>query len=244
MAKELKFYHPEFEQVVRHELLISDRAITDEDALNVFDLDCSNFTFDSRDYEALSAFKNLDYLTINTRADELDFLKALPLLEELNLETWGGNNMVDFNRFSHLEHLRVLCVSGGDISDIDYKNLEGLVNLKKLEGLTIHEFGSVDLHPLRSMPWLKGLYCGYANEVFDIEAIATLSNLEALTLIDVKMDNLDFLDNFPDSLVIELCGLKMKTDVDYNKLSRFIEGEFDELEDSQYVYLRSIGKAY
>ena len=244
MAKELKFYHPEFEQVVRHELLISDRSITDEDALNVFDLDCSNFTFDSRDYEALSAFKNLDYLTINTRADELDFLKALPLLEELNLETWGGNNTVDFNHFSHLIHLRELFVSGGDVSSIDYKNLEGLVTLKKLESLTLHEFGTVDLHPLRSIPWLKGLYCGYANEVFDIEAIATLSNLEALTLIDVKMDNLDFLDNFPDSLVIELCGLKMKTDVDYNKLSRFIEGEFDELEDSHYVYLRSIGKAY
>ena len=33
MSKELKFYHPEFEQVVRQELLISDRAITNEDAL-------------------------------------------------------------------------------------------------------------------------------------------------------------------------------------------------------------------
>ena len=31
MSKELKFYHPEFEQVVRQELLISDRAITNED---------------------------------------------------------------------------------------------------------------------------------------------------------------------------------------------------------------------
>ena len=231
MAKELKFYHPEFEQVVRQELLISDRAITDEDALNVFDLDCSNFTFDSRDYEALSAFKNLDWLTINTRADELDFLKALPLLEELNLETWGGNNTVDFNHFSHLAHLRELFVSGGDVSSIDYKNLEGLTKLEKLESLTLHEFGTVDLRPLRSMPWLKGLYCGYANEVFDIEAIATLSNLEALTLIDVEMDNLEFLDSFPDSLVIELCGLRVKKGIDHSKLARFVEGEFEEIED-------------
>ena len=244
MAKELIFYHPEFEKVVRHELLISDRAITDEDALNVFDLDCSDFTFDSRDYDALSAFKNLDWLTINTRADELDFLKELPLLEELNLETWGGNNSVDFNCFSHLVHLRELFVSGGDVSSIDYKNLEGLAELKNLESLTLHEFGTVDLRPLRRIPWLNGLYCGYANEVYDIDAIAELSNLEGLTLIDVEMDNLDFLDNFPDSLVIELCGLKIKSDVDYNKLSRFIEGEFDELEDSHYVYLKSIGKAY
>ena len=231
MAKELIFYHPEFEQVVRHELLISDRVITDEDALKVFDLDCSNFTFDSRDYEALFAFENLDYLTINTRADELDFLKKLPLLEELNLETWGGNNMVDFNHFSHLEHLRELCVSGGDISDIDYKNLDGLVKLKKLEGLTLHEFGSVDLRPLRRMPWLKGLCCGYANEVYDIDAIAELCNLEALTLIDVEMDNLDFLDKFPDSLIIELCGLRVKQGIDRSKLSRFTEGDFYEIED-------------
>ena len=231
MAKELKFYHPEFEQVVRHELLISDRAITDEDALNVFDLDCSNFTFDSRDYEALSAFKNLDYLTINTRADELDFLKALPLLEELNLETWGGNNTVDFNHFSHLIHLRELFVSGGDVSSIDYKNLEGLATLKKLESLTLHEFGTVDLRPLRSMPWLKGFYCGYANDVFDIEAIATLSNLETLTLIDVEMDSLDFLESFPDTIVIELCGLRVKKGIDHSKLSRFVEGDFEEIED-------------
>ena len=231
MNKELIFYHPEFEQVVRHELLISDRAITEEDALNVFDLDCSNFTFDSRDYDALSAFKNLDWLTINTRANELGFLKELPLLEILYLETWGGNNSVDFNCFSNLVHLRELFVSGGDVSSIDYKNLEGLAGLKNLEILTLHEFGTVNLCPLRKTPWLKGLYCGYANEVYDIDAIAELCNLEALTLIDVGMDNLDFLDKFPDSLIIELCGLRVKQGIDRSKLSRFTEGDFDEIED-------------
>ena len=231
MAKELVFYHHEFEQIVRQELLISDRAITDEDALKVFDLDCSNFTFDSRDYDALSAFKNLDRLVINTRADELDFLKELPLLEELNLETWGGDNTVDFNCFSHLAHLRELFVSGGDVSSIDYKNLEGLTGLKNLETLTLHEFGTVDLRPLRKMPWLKGLYCGYANEVYDIDDIAELCYLEGLTLIDVEIDNLDFLDKFPDSLIIELCGLRVKQGVDYNKLSRFTESDFDEIDD-------------
>ena len=230
MAKELKFYHREFEMVVREELLIKDRPITDEDALNVFDLDFSNFTFDSRDYEALSAFKNLDWLVINTRADDLSFLRDLPLLEELVLETWGGNNAVDFTCFSHLEHLRELTVSGGDVSSIDFKNLEALHSLKNLTSLTLHEFGTVDLRPLRSMPWLTGLYCGYANEVYDIEAIATLPHLEALTLIDIEMDNLDFLDVFPDSLVICMTGLKVRQGVNYDKLKRFYEGDFDELE--------------
>ena len=231
MAKELKFYHPEFEQAVRCELLISDRVITDEDALKAFDLDCSDFTFDIRDHEALSAFKNLDWLSINTRSDELGFLKELPLLEELYLETWGDNNTVDFNHFSHLTHLRDLSVSGGDISSIEYKNLDGLIALKKLESLTLHEFGSVDLRPLRSMPWLKGFYCGYANEIHDINAIGALPNLEALTLIDVEMDNLDFLDSFPDSLVVGLCKLRVKKGMDHSKLARFVEGEFEAIED-------------
>ena len=229
MAKELKFYHPEFEQAVRDELVISDRAITDEDALNVFDLDCSGFTFDRRDYETLSAFKNLDWLTINTRAVELEFLNELPLLEELNLEI-QDDNTVDFNCFSRLSHLRELVVSGGDVSSVDYNNLEGLVELKNLESLTLHEFGTVDLRPLRRMPWLKCLYCGYANDVRDIDAIATLCNLEVLTLIGVEMDNLDFLDKFPDSLYIGLSEIRVKQGIDQSKLSRFTEGEFEEIE--------------
>ena len=109
--------------------------------------------------------------------------------------------------------------------------MEGLATLKKLESLTLYEFGTVDLRPLRSMPWLKGFYCGYANEVFDIEAISMLPNLEGLTLIDVEMDNLDFLDNFPHTLVIQLCGLRVKNGIDHSKLSRFTEGDFEEIED-------------
>lgn len=232
MKKELKFYNAEFEQVVRHELLVSDRPITDEDALKVFDLDCFDFTFDSRDYEALSAFKNLDYLTINTRADELDFLKELPALEELNIVIWGVENVVDFKRFSHLVHLRELEVSGGDLSSIDYKNLEGLIELKNLESLTLHEFGTVDLSPLCSMPWLKSLYCGYANEVYNIDAIATLSALKSLTLIDIEMEDLDFLDSFSDNLIVGLYGIKVKNGIDYSKLSRFADGDFDEIEST------------
>ena len=57
------------------------------------------------------------------------------------------------------------------------------------------------------------------------------------------MESLDFLDAFPDELLISLCGLKVHCDVDYNKLSRFVEGEFDDLEDSHYVYLKSLKKS-
>ena len=100
MKKELKFYNAEFEQVVSHELLVSDRPITDEDALKIFDLDWFDFTFDSRDYEALYAFKNLDYLTINTRADELDFLDSFS--DNLIVGLYGikVKNGIDYSKLS------------------------------------------------------------------------------------------------------------------------------------------------
>ena len=47
--KELQFFNKKFEDVVRHELLIYDRPLTEEDALVAYDLDCSEFTFDIED---------------------------------------------------------------------------------------------------------------------------------------------------------------------------------------------------
>jgi Leucine-rich repeat (LRR) protein len=232
MPRELIFYGSEFEKVVRRSLNIKDRAITEEDVLAISTLDCSGFPFDARDYETLLSFKNLACLVIDTRADELDFLKSLPLLEELNLETWGGNNIVDFRVFSCLPHLKTLVVSGGVFSDIGFKNLEGLIALKNLENLTLHEFGSVDLRPLRQMSWLKKLFCGYANKVYDIDALASLCNLKSLELVDIEMDSLDFLDAFPDDIILELCSLRVNNGIDYSRLSRFVNGDFDEIESS------------
>ena len=230
MRENLKFFNREFEQAVREELNVAEEPITKSKALEIMHLDLSNFTFDGRDYEALSSCMNLCSLAINTRADELGFLKYLPLLEELNLETWGGRNEVDFNCFSHLRQLRMLTVSGGDVSSIDYRALDGLRGLTLLETLTLHEFGSVDLSPLRDIPWIESFFCGYADKVLDIGALSAISNLKKLTIIDVEMESLDFLDVFPDSLEIELCALKVKNGIDYNKLSRFVSGDFEEIE--------------
>ena len=231
MTKELKFYDPGFEEVVRCELHIADRPITEEDALKAHTLDCLDFFFDPRDYDALSAFKNLTQLSISMNTNKLDFLREFPLLEELTLEMLSSDGYVDFMHFSCLPHLEELIVSGGDLSDIDYKNLEGLIDLKKLESLLLHEFGTVDLRPLRRMPWLKNLYCGYANAVYDIDAIASLPDLEALTLVDVKMENLDFLDAFPDTLTLKLSWIQVKNGINYDKLSRFVAGDFNDIED-------------
>ncbi len=230
MKNDLIFYNFELEQAVRDELLIYDRPITTADALNVFNLDCSDFSFDARDYEALKAFKNLVSLDINTRADELNFLNFLPLLEVLYLETWSTDNYVDFNCFSNLKSLRTLTVSGGLYSDIQFRNLEGLKTLKNLKSLTLHEFGDVDLSPLREMPWLEDFCCCYGCCVENVSAISSIVNLKGLSLIDFEVDNLEFLDAFSDELVVELSAMRVKQGIDYSKLSRFTKGDFDDIE--------------
>lgn len=227
---ELKFYHAEFEAEVRERLQIYDRAITEEDALTVRELDCSNFDFDGRDYEALSAFKNLIYLSTDTRADELGFLRELPLLEELEMVLWSWENAVDFRYFSHLLNLKSLFISGGDISDIAFKNLDGLTGLKSLRDIGLHEFGTVDLSPLCRMPWLTEVLCGYGDEVYGIEALSEISGLTSLKLTDIRLENLDFLDSFPDTLHLELWGITVKDGSGCGKLSRFVDGSFDDIE--------------
>lgn len=226
--KELQFCNKEFEKVVRHELLIYDRPITDEDALLAYDLDCSEFTFDIEDCETLCAFKNLDWLSINVGFEDLSFLKELPELEELSMEFYQHN--FDFSYLVPLQNLRTLFVSGGDISDFEFHNFEELTKLPHLEDLSLHEFGAVNLAALRQMPYLKGFFCGYANNVYNIEAISYLVNLEGLTLIDVTIPNLNFMRTLPDNMILDLCGVNILENVDFTELHRFKEYDLSEIE--------------
>ena len=226
--KELQFCNKEFEKVVRHELLIYDRPITDEDALLAYDLDCSEFTFDIEDCETLCAFKNLDWLSINVGFEDLSFLKELPKLEELSMEFYQHN--FDFSYLVPLQNLRTLFVSGGDISDFEFHNFEELTKLPHLEDLSLHEFGTVNLAALRQMPYLKGFFCGYANNVYNIEAISYLVNLEGLTLIDVTIPNLNFMRTLPDNMILDLCGVNILENVDFTELHRFKEYDLSEIE--------------
>ena len=226
--KELQFCNKEFEKVVRHELLIYDRPITDEDALLAYDLDCSEFTFDIEDCETLCAFKNLDWLSINVGFEDLSFLKELPELEELSMEFYQHN--FDFSYLVPLQNLRTLFVSGGDISDFEFHNFEELTKLPHLEDLSLHEFGAVNLAALRQMPYIKGFFCGYANNVYNIEAISYLVNLEGLTLIDVTIPNLNFMRTLPDNMILDLCGVNILENVDFTELHRFKEYDLSEIE--------------
>ena len=69
MSKELKFYHPEFEQVVRQELLISDRAITNEDTLGK--------RFERVNDYLENAISELDTIVASLPYDKIEFWNEL-----------------------------------------------------------------------------------------------------------------------------------------------------------------------
>ena len=117
--------------------------------------------------------------------------------------------------------LKYLSVSGGEISDIDFVNVEALKNLPSLTSLRLHEFGTVDLSFLKEMQRLDSFYCGYANEVFSADSISCLVNLSELTLIGFEVDNLDFLKPLNKDLWLDLCTMKLQHEIDDSIIKAF-----------------------
>ena len=226
--RELQFYNKRFEEAVRKALQIFDRPITEEDALNVKSLSCWEFTFNVEDCDTFSAFKNLTYLEINVGFEDLSFLDNLQNLADLSIEFYRDN--FDCAYLLPLKKLENVFISGGDISDFKFHNFEALTKLPNLKDIGLHEFGTVDLSPLKDMPHLKEFFCGWADKVYNIEAISNLVNLELLRLIDVTIPNLDFMRSLPDEMSLELCGINILADVDLEELRRFKECDLDEIE--------------
>lgn len=229
MEKTLVFHHPEFEEEVRQQLQIFDRPIDPSDAAKVTQLDLSNFDFLAEDEPLLENFCHVKILCINTGSEDHSFLQWLPMLETLDMVCWNRRNAVDFRVFRHLKNLAWLFVSGGSSSDIDFLNLGALTDLHSLRNLRLHEFGTVDLKPLEQLPWLTDLFCGYANEVRNVESIGTLKNLKELELVDIKVENLEFLDALPDDLSLELCGVDVRTGFAPDQLRHFAEYDVCEM---------------
>lgn len=221
MAQTLIFHHREFENEVRQQTQIFDRPVPAEEVKTVKQLDLSNFDFLEEDEQTLMLFCGLERLFINTASENHSFLSALTNLKELDLTCHNERNTVDFRVFRHLEKLQWLFVSGGDISDIDFLNLDALIEVPSLRVLRLHEFGTVDLQPLAQMPWLTDFFCGYANDVAHMEAIGNLRDLKSLELVAVKADTLDFLDMLPADMHLELCGVTVQKDSGTERLQRF-----------------------
>ena len=199
-----------------------------DDIASVTILDFSMIDFEPEYLDALCLFHNLKSLAICIHAEDLSFLSSFPQLEDLDLVCWNKRNCVDFKCFACLKELSYLHVSGGDISNIAYQNLDALTELKHLRDLTIHEFGEVDLAPLAKMPWIERFFCGYANRVIHPEAIGQISGLKELELVDFEVDNLDFLDQLDSDLSLDLCAIRSKDIFRSEQLKRFRKVDISE----------------
>lgn len=229
MQRQLVFHHHEFELDTREILNILEGPITEEDIKSITELDCSNYTFDHNDIDTLKQFKNLECLYIEIGNVDLSFLSSFRKLKTLDLVYWDRGNILDFNVFTDLPELESLYISGGDISSMTLTNLCALTNHRKLKALHFHEFGTVDLAFLEKMPWIEDFFCGYANEVINVDSIGTLVNLKSLELIDLEMDNLNFLDHLSDEMTLDLCGDEVHSGIDMDKLKRFAEIDICEI---------------
>lgn len=225
--KTLSFHSKEFECAVRESLNRPNGPIFDADAQSVISLDC-DFNFDVEDIPALISFQNLKHLYIEVRFDNPAFLQKLTNLESLDI-VWGARKDPDMGMFRNLKKLRSLFISGGDISDMNLLNPEALQELSALEDLSLHEFGSVDLAFLESMPQLRSFLCGYAYHVVHPDSISSLIHLEDLRLVDIKLNDLRFLDSLPDSLELELLACAFPQMIDLKQLDRFRRVVVDEI---------------
>lgn len=230
----ITFHHREFELAVRESIKIFDRPIEESDLLQIESLDCSNFDFLEEDLAMLKKCSALNDLFINIGMVSLYFLSALPELKDLYLVYWG--EPVDFRAFSCLQNLESLVVSGGDYSSIPFIETDALISMKKLTSLTFHEFGTVDLSFLENMPWLEEFFCGWPNKVTSVSSIGKLINLRELTLMDMYLDDLEFLDTLPDTVTLDF-GVEVKiSGYKPEKLRRFINSEISrEGERGQYM---------
>lgn len=230
----ITFRHREFELAVRESIKIFDRPIEESDLLQVESLHCSDFDFLHEDLETLKKCSALKSMSIDIGMISLDFLSALPKLKDLYLVYWGGP--VDFRAFSCLQNLETLIVSGGDYSSIPFVETDALASMKNLTSLTFHEFGTVDLSFLESMPWLEEFFCGWPNKVTSVSSIGKLINLRELTLMDMYLDDLDFLDTLPDTVTLDFVVEVKTAGYKPEKLRRFINSEISrEGERGQYM---------
>ena len=227
---ELVFSSLEFEQEVRKQLNIFDRAITTQDAQEVSELDLSTLSFRDEDNETLFCFENLKVLALCSGSRDAFFWDHFLKMEDLSWEC--RDSEVDFMVFSKMHNLTSLWVSGGDYSNIKLNNLSALISLQKLDSLYFHEFGRVDLAPLGAMIQLKTLAVLYSYEVKNIATIGTMTQLEYLELTGLLVEDLNFLDMLPDSVELDMCGIEIygSKNVDVKKWKRFVKRNISEIE--------------
>lgn len=159
----------------------------------------------------------------------------------MELEVEGGGDLVDFNVFKRLKQLERLWVSGGFYApNLRLENVGALTTFENLVTLGFHEFGSVDLKFLEDMRKLEAFFCEYASDVKNVESIGNLKNLKSLELVGIPMDNIDFFDMLDENVEIDLCGVKIKEEVNLSSPERFKVMHIEDI----YIQGRFMGGEY
>jgi hypothetical protein len=124
-----------------------------------------------------------------------DLLMVSPHFDGLFLDSNG--DCLPFNRISDLSHLRTLCITDADVSDID-----GLSGMNNLRYVYLFNNKITDLSPLYGLTNIKRLQLDNNNTIWDLTPLASLVGLTHLSLIDVVLDNhnLSILNNLVGSL--------------------------------------------
>ena len=207
MNKELFFHSADYEKAVREELNLPKGPITLSSALKVKSLDFNECHFLEDDLDTLYLFENLE---------ELYFFK--------------NDGIIDFEMFTPFKKLKDLCIGGYWASEVKLINVGVLNQLKSLECLSIKDFGSIDLTGLDQLQQLKELLIGWGDVVTNVDLIGTLKNLRYLELYDIKLKNLNFINQLSHDTQIELGGISVVDPFDIKNFKQFKSCEYEMIE--------------
>lgn len=141
---------------------------------------------------------------VDTRFTE-DELKGV---DELYLNPVGINNVytkIDFNILKYFPKIKKLEISN---SDIDLNTISILAKLYDLDYLM---FNNCHISSIKGFYQVKIKSLGFNNCIVDdIENIGFMKSLNAIKLINMKLDSISFLESLPHLIEVDLSYSKLK----------------------------------
>ena len=222
MPNHLVFYGREFETTVREILRNPEGPVTDRDVSAVAALDCAAFPFHPLDIDALKRFTRLESLRISVgNRTDLAFLGAFPRLRTLSVSCCTAFGAPDLRALASLAGLETLEVSGGLFSGADLLFPASPPGLKVLTRLSLLDLGTADLAFLAHTQRLAHFSCAYTDRLLHADRLGSLRALRSLSLTDVNLQDLRFLDPLPDETSVRLFGCRVAAETDVDRLLRF-----------------------
>ncbi len=150
-----------------------------------------DFVSERDDLEKLTAFKNLEELSVdyfdNEKRNNLDFLTSFTKLKSLKLHFGSDTDLSSMDVFYGMP----------TIEELDFDNIKGMKsinfvkNMPKLHSLSIRHCSIMDLEPLRDNVTMTELKLDYLPSLTDVSSLSTMINLEELMISDIGVGSAD-----------------------------------------------------